>query len=134
METDLSIRLHRYATAAERLARGGAPRGDTAGCADAISCWRSASASVSAGIINSHTRVLRGSTRPDPSRAGDPGKDELDILIAGKHARPANATTDQADQNEENQRHHLPLPPGNNSADILALGAEGVIILKGRNG
>jgi hypothetical protein len=132
METDLSIRLHLYATAAERLAPGGTPRGDTggdtAGCADAISCWRSATASHSAGIINSHTRVLRGDFQPDPSRAGDPGKDELDILIAGK---PAGTATDQ---NADNQRHHLPLPPGNNSADILALGAEGVIILKGRNG
>jgi hypothetical protein len=130
METDLSIRLHLYATAAERLARG-APRGDTAGCADAISCWRSAAASHSAGIVNSHTRVLRGDFQPDPSQAGDPGKDELDILIAGKHGKAADSATDQ---NTDTQRRHLPLPPGNNSAEILALGAEGVIILKGRNG
>ena len=126
METDLSIRLHLYATAAERLARGGAPL-----CADAISCWRSATASHSANIINSHTRVLRGDFQPDPSRAGDPGKDELDLLIAGKHAKQAGTATDQ---NSDSQRHDLPLPPGNNSAEILALGAEGVIILKGRNG
>lgn len=128
METDLSIRLHLYATAAERPARSGTPRGDTAGCADAISCWRSATASHSAGIICSHTRVLRGDFQPDPSRAG---QDELEVLIAGKHGKPAGTATDQ---NTDNQRRHLPLPPGNNSAEILALGAEGVIILKGRNG
>jgi hypothetical protein len=126
METDLSIRLHLYATAAKRLARGGTPP-----CADAISCWRSATASHSAGIINSHTRVLRGDSQPGPSRAG---QDELDILIAGKHDKAADTATDHADQGPEKPGHHLPLPPGNNSADILALGAEGVIILKGRNG
>jgi hypothetical protein len=125
METDLSIRLHLYATAAERLARGGTPV-----CADAISSWRSATASHSAGIVCSHTRVLRGNSEPDPSR---PGQDELDLLIAGKHDKPAGTLTDQAEQIEEKQRHRLPLPPGNNSAEILALGAEGVIILKGRN-
>jgi len=113
METDLSIRLHLYATAAERLARGGTPI-----CADAISCWRSAAASHSAGIICSHTRVLRGDVEPDPAL---PGKDELDVLIAGKHDKPTDTAAD------------LPLPSGNNSIDILAQGAEGVIILKGRN-
>jgi hypothetical protein len=131
METDLTVRLHLYATAAKRLARGGDPL-----CADAVSSWRSASASHSAGIINSHTRVLRGDSEPDPSR---PGQDELDILIAGKHDKAADTATDQVDPNTEKQgtekqRHHLPLPPGNNSAGILALGAEGVVILKGRNG
>jgi hypothetical protein len=132
METDLRIRLHLYATAAERLAGGGTPRrGGDSGCADAISCWRSATASHSAGIINSHARVLRGDSEPDPSRAG---QDELDILIAGKPGKAANTESDQADKGPEKQRHYLPLPPGNNSAEILALGAEGVIILKGRNG
>ncbi len=131
METDLSIRLHLYATAAERLARDGTPV-----CADAISCWRAAAASNSAGVICSHTRVLRGDSEPDPSRQG---QDELDILIAGKHGKPADTATDQADPDpeqpgDEKQRHHLPLPPGNNSTEILAVGADGVIILKGRNG
>lgn len=116
METDLSIRLHLYATAAERLAHSSAPRGDTPSYADAISCWRSATASHSAGVICSHTRILRGDSRPNPAL---PGQDELDILIAGKQDKPA--ATD------------LPLPPGNNSIEILAQGAEGVIILKGRN-
>ena len=124
METDLSIRLHLYATAAERPARGGDPL-----CTAAISCWRSATASHSAGIICSHTRILRGDSQPNPT-----GKDELDVLIAGKHDKPADTATDQADQGAEKPGHHLPLPPGNNSAEILALGAEGVIILKGRNG
>jgi hypothetical protein len=128
METDLRIRLRLYAAAADRLARGGTPL-----CADAISCWRSATASHSAGIVNSHTRTLRGDSQPDPSRAG---QDELDILIAGKHGKPVDTATNQnpEQQGDEKQRHHLPLPPGNNSADVLARGAEGVIILKGRNG
>jgi hypothetical protein len=122
METDLSIRLHLYATAAERLSRGG-----TAGRADAISCWRSATASHSAAVICSHARVLRGDSAPV-------AQDELDLLIAGKHGKPADATTDPADPETDKQRRHLPLPPGDNSAEILARGAEGVIILKARNG
>lgn len=131
METDLSIRLHLYATAAERLARGGTPL-----CVDAVSSWRSATASQSAGIICSHTRILRGDAEPDPAL---PVQDELDVLIAGKHGKPANATTDQTGQSAEKQdsdkhRHHLPLFPGENTAELLARGAEGVIILKGRNG
>ena len=122
METDLTIRLHLYATAAERLSRGGTP-----GCADAISTAGDPQhASHSAGIICSHARILRGDSEPDPT-----GKDELDVLIAGKHDKPADTASDQ---NTDTQRHHLPLPPGNNSEDILALGAEGVVILKGRNG
>jgi hypothetical protein len=126
METDLSIRLHLYATAAERLARDGIPV-----CADALANWRSATASHSAGIICSHTRILRGDSEPDPAQAG---QDEPDILIAGKRDKPADIATDRSDRNTDTQRHHLPLPPGKNSSEILALGAEGVIVLKGRNG
>lgn len=122
METDLSIRLHLYATAAERLARS-----ETSLCADAISCWRSATASQSTAIICSHTRVLRAGAEPNPDH---PGRDDLDVLIAGRHDKPANASTDQ---DTDTQRRHLPLSPGNNSAEILARGAEGVIILKDRN-
>jgi hypothetical protein len=125
METDLSIRLHLYATAAERLARGGAPA-----CANAISSWRSANGSHSAGIICSHTRVLRGDAEPDPDH---PGMDELEILLADKHGKPANTATDQAEPNTEKHRHHLPLHHGNDSVELLARGAEGVGILKGRN-
>ena len=125
METDLSSRLHLYATTAERLAHGGAARH-----ADAISCWQAASASISAGIICSHTHMLRGSSPPGP---GIPGQDELDALIAGKHGKPADTATDQVGEAEEKQRHCLPLQAGNNSAEILALGAEGVLLMKGRN-
>jgi len=138
METDLSIRLHLYATAAERLARGGTPL-----CADAISCWRSATASVSAGIICSHTRVLRGDAEPDPAL---PGQDDLDILIAGKPGKAETLTNDapagqvtgepdgeQVNQSDNKQRHRLPLHPGKNTVETLALGATGVLVIKSRN-
>lgn len=125
METDLSIRLHLYAIAAERLAREGTPL-----CANAVACWRSATASVSAGIICSHTRILRGDSQPDP---GLPGRDELELLIAGKRDKPADTATDQVERTDEKPRNRLPLLAGKNSAEILALGAEGVVVIKGRN-
>jgi hypothetical protein len=108
METDLSTRLHLYVTAAERPAGGAA-----SGCADALSSWRAATAGHSASIICSHTRVLHGD-----------GEDGLEALLADK----------QADADTEKPKPRMPLHPGENSVELLAQGAEGVIILKARNG
>lgn len=126
METDLSIRLQLYATAAERLAHGGSPL-----CARAAACRRSSSASASAAIISSHTRILRGDSEPD---APHPGEDEIDILIAGKSGKAVETATGQADRTDDKERRHLPLPPGKNTLENLALGAEGILVIKGRNG
>lgn len=126
METDLSIRLQLYATATERLADGGSPL-----CARAIACRRSSCASASAAIISSHTRILRGDAEPAPAQ---PGQDELDILIAGKSGKAVETETGQADRTDDKQRRHLPLLPGTNTLENLALGAEGILVIKGRNG
>jgi hypothetical protein len=118
METDLSTRFDLYANAVDRQ-----PHGKNHACADALSCWRAATAGHSAGIVCSHTRVLRGD-----------GEDVLEKLLADQESKPAEAGTDQADTDAEKPRHHMPLYAGDNTAALLAQGAEGVIALKARNG
>jgi len=129
METDLSIRLHAYAGTAQAQAAVHSPH-----CADALACSRAASAAASAAIICSHTRVLRGDSRPDYLL---PGQDELEVLVADKPtlkpaAEPASHTV--AEPTAEPDRLRLPLRPGSGSLANLVLGADGIPAIKNRHG
>jgi len=113
METDLSIRLHAYATAAERRAAA-----DTSLFTDAISSSRAASVSASAGIICSHTRELRGDSAAGYLR---PDQDELDFLVADK-PEAGHAAADRLPLR--------PAKPGHDGLASLAMGAEGIPAIK----
>jgi hypothetical protein len=132
METDLSIRLHAYASTAEPR-----PPVETHLYADAIASSRAASAAASAGIICSHTRVLRGD--PAPDGVGLPGmlpeQDELDFLCAEKPAaHPADEGDTAGAPNETSPpSRRLPLHAGNDTLTLLALGADGIPAIKGRD-
>lgn len=124
MEANLSIRLHAYATLAEARDPGRAEP-----YADALAACSAASAAVTASIICSHTRELRGDSPPGYVPRG---QDELDFLIAGK-ASPKDAEDTQADASEAGQAEPkpqgariLPLRPGEGNLERLALGAAGV--------
>ena len=112
METDLSIRLHAYATTAEAI-----PPGNPSLYSDALASSRAASAAVSAGIICSHTRVLRGHSPPVSLL---PGQDELDLLAADSESTAPGVL--------------LPLRSGHDTLDNLVLGAAGIPAIKSRNG
>ena len=86
MQTDLSIRLHAYATTAE--APIPAP---VSLYADALTSSQAAATAASAGIICSHTRILLGDGPPPDYLL--PGVDELDVLAADK---PAGHTGDDS--------------------------------------
>lgn len=87
--------------------------------AEALASAHAASAAASASIICSHTRELRGDSVPDYLL---PGQDELAMLVADG-APPATI---------------LPLDAAEDGGDDgianIALGADGVASLKGRNG
>lgn len=113
METDLSTRLHAYATTAA------AQTPDAARLyADALASSDAASTAASAAIVSSHPRELRGDSPP----AGlHPGRDELDLLAADKPAAKDVPVL-------------LPLRSGDATVADLALGAEGIPAIKNQNG
>ena len=127
MQTDLSIRLRAYAETAEVEVPA-----NPLVYAEALACSRAAAAAASAGIICSHTRILRGDSPPDYLR---PGQDELEFLVADKPLRHEDPATDQPDAPDATGRTRLPLLPdkdGDDGLNKLALGAEGVLALKSR--
>ena len=132
MQTDLSIRLRAYAATAKLEAPA-----DNSLYAEALACSSVAAAAASAGIICSHTRILRGDSPPDYLL---PGQDELDFLVADKPSGHADPATDQIDAPDANKRTRLPLHPGkgrndcDDTLDSLALGAPGIRAIKSRNG
>lgn len=130
METDLSIRLHAYATAAEAQLPA-----STTLYADALACSLAASAAASAGIICSHTRILRGDSPPDDLLTG---QDELDILVADKPAikpadNPGERDTNEPPSEDTSPSQRLPLRPGKDTMAVLALGAAGIPAIKSQH-
>jgi hypothetical protein len=130
MQTDLSIRLRAYAATAEVVQA----HGHKSLYAEALASSQATSAAASAGIICSHTRILRGDSAPDYLL---PGQDELEVLVADKPSRHGNPATDQFDAAGATSQTHLPLHPcidSGNGLDSLALGAAGILAIKNRNG
>ena len=126
MQTDLSIRLRAYAATAEAQV----PE-RTSLYAEALASSHAASAAASAGIVCSHTRILRGDSSPDYLL---PGQDELDVLVADKPSGHGHPATDQLDAPDTMNHTHLPLHSGEDTLSSLALGASGVLAIKTRNG
>ncbi len=125
MQTDLSIRVRVYTAAAqaEVPSRDGVH-------AEALACSHAAAAAVSAGLICSHSRILRGDSPPDYLR---PGQDELDFLVADRPSRREDPPGDQMDSVEAKTRPPLRLDKIG-SVDTLASGAVGIRIIKSQNG
>ena len=127
MRPDLTERLHTYLNSVTEQKPAA-----THLYADALSSSNAAAAAASAGIICSHTRILRGNSeligRP-------PGLDELEILIGGKQApHPADEATGQKPAEEAPaQKKILRLRPTSATIDDLVRGAEGVAIIRKAN-
>ncbi len=126
MQTDLSIRLRAYFAMGEA-----AIPANMSLFAEALACSSAASAAASAGIICSHTRILRGDSPPDYLL---PGQDELDVLVADKPVRYEDQASDQPDAPDATKQTRLPLLYGNATLDSLTLGASGIEAIKNGNG
>ncbi len=129
MQTDLSIRLRAYADTKEAVEG----TGHNSLYAEALASSHAAAAAASAGIISSHTRILRGDSAPDYLL---PGQDELDVLVADKPSGQGDPATGQLDAPGATSQPHLPLHQGDEGTDALnnlALGAPGILAIKNRN-
>lgn len=112
MGTDLSTRLHAYATAAEVPVREGADL-----FADALSSSRSASAAASSSIICSHARELF-----------------MEAVDKAEGEKADGQTDGEPPETPGASEIILPLRPGENSLANLVLGAAGIPAIKGHRG